>query len=86
MSRNNERVLSDQMITDIREAMYTELRTDPESVWAVVDAMMSCYLTNDLESFSQFTTEIVEGYEDDVIKTLNMELMEDAYNQNCNND
>ncbi len=86
MSRNNERVLSDQMITDIREAMYTELRTDPESVWAVVDAMMNCYLTNDLESFSQFTTEIVEGYEDDVIKTLNMELMEDAYNQNCNND
>ena len=86
MSRNNERVLSDTLMNDIRQLMFTELRTSPESVQAVVDAMMTSYLNNDWDAFGEFAIDIIEGYEDDVLLTLNMELNEDAYNQNCNND
>jgi hypothetical protein len=74
MSRNNERVLSDAMITDIKDQMFTDLRNDPETVWALIDGLMDSYLTNDYSIF----TEIIEDYESDIILTLNMELNEDS--------
>ena len=83
-SRNQERVLSEAMINDIKSAMYTDLRMNNEEIWAVVDAMMHSYLADDFESFKEFTTMIVEGYEDDIIATLNMEIREDLENQNEN--
>jgi hypothetical protein len=82
MSRNNERVLSDAMIIDIKEAMYTDLRNDPETVWALIDGIMDSYLTNDYSIF----TEIIEDYEDEIITELNTQLMEDSFNQNEDND
>ena len=85
MSRNQERVLSDALLNDIKRLMYVELQTNPESVHAVVSAMMNAYLTNDWNTFSEFATDIIEGYEDDIIATLNMQLTEDSFTQNENN-
>jgi phenylpyruvate tautomerase PptA (4-oxalocrotonate tautomerase family) len=85
MSRNQERVLSDALVNDISQLMYTELQTNPESVHAVVSAMVNAYLTDDWVTFGEFATDIIEGYEDDVLLTLNMEIREDLENQNENN-
>ena len=82
MSRNQERVLSDALMNDISQLMYTELRSNPESIGAVVSAMMNAYLTNDWVTFGEFATNIIEGYEDDILLTLNMEIKEDLENQN----
>jgi hypothetical protein len=85
MSRNQERVLSDALVNDINQLMYVELQTNPESVHAVVNAMMNAYLTNDWDTFGEFATDIIEGYEDDILLTLNMEIREDLENQNEDN-
>jgi hypothetical protein len=77
MSRNNERVLSDAMIVDIKDQMFTDLRNDPETVWALIDGLMDSYLTNDYSIF----TEIIEDYENEIITELNTQLMEDSFNQ-----
>jgi hypothetical protein len=77
MSKNNERVLSDAMITDIKEAMYIDLKNDPETVWALIDGLMDSYLTDDYSIF----TEIIEDYENEIITELNTQLMEDSFNQ-----
>jgi hypothetical protein len=81
MSKNKERVLSDAMITDIKEAMYIDLKNDPETVWALIDGLMDSYLTNDYSIF----TEIIEDYENEIITELNTQLMEDSFNQVENN-
>ncbi len=81
MSRNNERVLSDAMIADIKEAIYIDLKNDPETVWALIDGLMDSYLTDDYSIF----TEIIEDYENEIITELNTQLMEDSFNQ-INND
>jgi hypothetical protein len=77
MSRNQERVLSDAMITNIKAKLFSELewtvdRTD------LIDDIMDAYLTDDWDSFKQMLTETIEDYEDDIILTLNMELNEDS--------
>lgn len=80
MSRNQERVLSDQMISDIKERMFKELNWgDPR--YALVSAIVDTYLTNDWDSFKQLVTDAIEHYEDDIITELNTELMEDSFNQ-----
>ena len=76
MSRNNERVLSDAMISDIKSKMLDELDTN-DGKCAFVDIIMDMYLTDDFESFKQIIIENLEHYEDDIILTLNMELNED---------
>ena len=80
MSRNNERVLSDAMISDIKEQMLKELE-NPDAQCAFVDVIMDMYLTDDFESFKQTIVDNIEHYEDDILLTLNMELMEDSFNQ-----
>jgi hypothetical protein len=81
MSRNNERVLSDIMISDIKDQIFKELE-NPDNQCTLVDAMMDAYLTNDFESLKQTIIQNIEHYEDDIILTLNMELNEDSYNNN----
>jgi hypothetical protein len=81
MSRNNERILSDAMITDIKAKLFSELewtvdRTD------IIDDIMDAYLTDDWDSFKQMLTETIEDYENDIILTLNMELNEDSHDVN----
>ena len=84
MSRNKERVLSDAMISDIKEQMLKELE-NPDSQCAFVDVIMDMYLTDDFESFKQTIVDNIEHYEDEIILTLNMELNEDSFNQNEDN-
>ena len=76
MSRNNERILSDAMITDIKSKMLDDLDTN-DGKCIFVDAIMDMYLTDDFESFKQIIIENLEHYEDDILLTLNMELNED---------
>jgi len=76
MSRNNERVLSDAMITDIKSKMLDDLDTN-DGKCTLVDTIMDMYLTDDFESFKQIIIENIEHYEDDILLTLNMELNED---------
>ena len=78
MSRNQERVLSDAMITDIKEQMLKELE-NPDAQGAFVDVIMDMYLTDDFESFKQTIIDNIEHYEDEIILTLNMHLNEDSY-------
>ena len=85
MSRNQERVLSDAMIQDIKAELFGELEWGYERE-ILIDAMMNAYLTDDWDSFKQSTIETIEAYEDDIIATLNMEIREDLDNQNENND
>ena len=76
MSRNQQRVLSDAMITDIKSKMLDDLDTN-DGKCIFVDAIMDMYLTDDFESFKQIIIENLEHYEDDILLTLNMELNED---------
>jgi hypothetical protein len=84
MSRNNERVLSDAMIVDIKDQIFKDLE-NPLNQFALVDAIMNAYLTDDWDSFKQVIIENIEHYEDEIILTLNMELNEDSFNQNEDN-
>jgi hypothetical protein len=85
MSRNQERVLSDKLISDIQELIYQDLRTNPDSVYTLVDNMMNAYLTDEWGSFGGIVNDIIEDYEDNILLTLNMEIREDLENQNENN-
>jgi hypothetical protein len=80
MSRNNERVLSDAMITDIKAQLFSELEWTVERT-DLINAIMDAYLTDDWDSFKQMITEVIEDYEDKVITELNTQLMEDSFNQ-----
>jgi len=77
MSRNQERILSDIMISDIKDRMFKDLE-NPDDQCSFVDAIMDMYLTDNFESFKQTIIENIEHYEDDIILTLNMELNEDS--------
>jgi hypothetical protein len=81
MSRNNERVLSDIMISDIKSKMLDDLDTN-DAKCMFVDTIMDMYLTDDFESFRQIIIENIENYESEIILTLNMELNEDSYDAN----
>jgi metal-responsive CopG/Arc/MetJ family transcriptional regulator len=84
MSRNNERVLSDAMIQDIKAEMFSELEwSDARN--ELTEAMMNAYLTDDFDSLKQVIVDAIEHYEDEIILTLNMELNEDSFNQNEDN-
>lgn len=78
MLKNNERVLSDAMISDIKSEMIDELEASDDAKCVVVDYMMDAYLTDDWDSFKEFVTNLIEHYESDIILTLNMELNEDS--------
>ena len=84
MSRNNERVLSDAMISDIKAEMFGELEWGYEREM-LIETMMNAYLTNDFDSLKQVIVDNIEHYEDEIMLTLNMELNEDSFNQNEDN-
>ena len=81
MSRNQERVLSDAMIQDIKSELFGDLGWS-DNREALIDSMMNAYLTDDWDSLKQTIIENIEHYEDDIILTLNMQLNEDSYDAN----
>ena len=81
MNRNQERVLSDAMIYDIKNKIYTSIRMNNVELWILVDNIVNTYLTDDWDSFKQTMTDNIEYYEDEIITELNTQLMEDSFNQ-----
>ncbi len=81
MSRNQERVLSDAMITDIKAQLFGQLEWN-DNRNDLINALMNAYLTDDFGSFKEFITEVIESYESDIILTLNMQLNEDSHDNN----
>lgn len=77
MNRNNNRVLNEQQIADIKEQLIFDVR-----LWTddTVNAMLNYYLTGNHEDFYQTITNWVEAAEDCVIDRINTELKEDSYN------
>jgi len=78
MSRNQERVLSDAMITDIKAQLFEQLEWS-DGRGDFINAIMNAYLTDNWDPFKELMTEVIEDYEDDIILTLNMQLNEDTY-------
>jgi hypothetical protein len=68
------------MIVDIKDQIFKDLE-NPLNQFALVDAIMNAYLTDDWDSFKQVIIENIEHYEDNILLTLNMELTEDSFNQ-----
>ena len=77
MNRNNERVLNERQIKDIAVQVANDLRKYPlESA----DTLIDHYLRGDAEGLIDVVTNWIEGAEDEVIKQLNSDLMEDSFN------
>ena len=77
MNRNNERVLNEQQIKDIAAQVADDLRKYPlESA----DTLIDHYLRGDAEGLLDVVTTWIEMAEDEVIKQLNADLMEDSFN------
>ena len=77
MNRNNERVLNEQQIKDIAAQVANDLRKYPlESA----DTLIDHYLRGDAEGLLDVVTTWIEMAEDEVIKQLNADLMEDSFN------
>jgi hypothetical protein len=85
MSRNNERVLSDQMIEDIKFKMNYDLRYNAYSLFTLIDNMMDAYLTDEWGGFGEVISDVIEDYENNIITELNTQLIEDSFNQNEDN-
>ena len=85
MSRNNERVLSDQMIEDIKFKMNYDLRYNAYSLFTLIDNMMDAYLTDEWGGIGEVISDVIEDYENNIITELNTQLIEDSFNQNEDN-
>ena len=83
MNRNNYRLLSDAMIKDITKQVSLDLVKYADET---ADTLVDHYLRGDAEGLMVLVSSWIEGAEDEVIDEINTQLMEDSYNQNCNND
>ena len=81
MSRNNERVLSDQQIKDITAQVANDLvKYANESA----DTLVDHYLRGDAEGLFEMITNWIEGAEDEVLNELNTKLSEDSFDDQYN--
>ena len=81
-NRNNNRVLNEQQISDIKEQLIYDIR-----LWVddTSDELINYYLTGNHEDFYQTITNWVEAAEDMVIDRINAELTEDSAKQDETN-
>jgi hypothetical protein len=78
-NRNQHRVLNNEQIQNIIEQMAEDFRKYPrESAEYLIDY----YLTGDTEGMFKLVSDWVEGAEDEVIKILNTESIEDSFDNN----
>ena len=81
MSKNNERVLSDQQIKDITAQVANDLvKYANESA----DTLVDHYLRGDAEGLFEMITNWIEGAEDEVLNELNTKLSEDSFDDQYN--
>jgi hypothetical protein len=78
-NRNQHRALNNEQIQNIIEQMAEDFRKYPrESAEYLIDY----YLTGDTEGMFKLVSDWIEGAEDEVIKILNTESMEDSFDNN----
>ena len=76
-NRNQHRALNDEQIQNIIEQMAEDFRKYPrESAEYLIDY----YLTGDTEGMFKLVSDWIEGAEDEVIKILNTDSIEDSFN------
>ena len=76
-NRNQHRVLNNEQIQNIIEQMAEDFRKYPrESAEYLIDY----YLTGDTKGMFKLVSDWVEGAEDEVIKILNTDSIEDSFN------
>jgi hypothetical protein len=79
MNRNHHRLLDDIQIADITSQVaydLTKYKTETAEV------LMDHYLRGDAEGLFSIVSEWIEVAEDEVIRQLNTELMEDSFDDN----
>lgn len=76
-NRNQHRALNNEQIQNIIEQMAEDFRKYPrESAEYLIDY----YLTSDTEGMFKLVSDWIEGAEDEVIKILNTDSIEDSFN------
>jgi hypothetical protein len=76
-NRNQHRALNNEQIQNIIEQMAEDFRKYPrESAEYLIDY----YLTGDTEGMFKLVSDWIEGAEDEVIKILNTDSIEDSFN------
>ncbi len=79
MNRNQHRLLNDIQIADITsQVAYDLVQYKTETA----EALMDHYLRGDVEGLLAIVSEWIETAEDEVIRQLNTELMEDSFDDN----
>jgi hypothetical protein len=79
MNRNQHRLLNDIQIADITsQVAYDLVQYKNETA----EALMDHYLRGDAEGLLAIVSEWIETAEDEVIRQLNTELMEDSFDDN----
>jgi len=77
MNRNQHRLLNDIQIADITsQVAYDLVQYKTETA----EALMDHYLRGDAEGLLAIVSEWIETAEDETIRQLNTELMEDSFN------
>jgi hypothetical protein len=76
MSRNQYRLLNDQQIADIKKQIASDLKQYSDES---AEALMNFYLTEDADGLFDTVKDWVETAEDEVIRQINSDLMEDSF-------
>jgi hypothetical protein len=76
MSRNQYRLLNDQQIADIKKQIASDLKQYSDES---AEVLMNFYLTEDTDGLFNTVKDWVETAEDEVIRQLNSDLIEDSF-------
>jgi hypothetical protein len=76
MSRNQYRLLNDQQIADIKKQIASDLKQYSDES---AEVLMNFYLTEDADGLFDTVKDWVETAEDEVIRQLNSDLIEDSF-------
>jgi hypothetical protein len=76
MSRNQYRLLNDQQITDIKKQIASDLKQYSDES---AEVLMNFYLTEDADGLFDTVKDWIETAEDEVIRQINSDLIEDSF-------
>ena len=76
MSRNQYRLLNDQQIANIKKQIASDLKQYSDES---AEVLMNFYLTEDTDGLFDIVKDWVETAEDEVIRQLNSDLIEDSF-------
>jgi len=76
MSRNQYRLLNDQQIADIKKQIALDLKQYSDES---AEVLMNFYLTEDADGLFDTVKDWIETAEDEVIRQINSDLIEDSF-------